>query len=101
MDVSEAIFPPLEGKGEPGVVKSEEVENRRLEVMHPDFPILNLAPQLVRFPMNVTRFHPSSCHPNGETVRVVISAEELRPIAFFIHRRPAEFSGPNHQGVFE
>ncbi len=47
------------------------------------------------------RLDAAAGHPDGEAVRMVVAAQELRAAPRLVHRRAAELAAPDHQGVVQ
>ena len=68
-----------------------------MEIMDVDFAIDNTEAEFVALAVDVTLLETGAGHPHREGFDVVVAADGL---AVFPHRGAAEFTAPDHEGVF-
>src|SRR5580698_2064837 len=78
-----------EAEGEFFVVQAEQVEHRRVEVVHLELVLDRIVAVLVGLAEDEARLHAAAGHPDRVAERVVVAA-----VAALGHRRPAEFARP-------
>src|SRR5262249_8262192 len=80
----------------------QQVQDGGLEVMNMNFVFGDGETKLVGFAVHDARFHPATSKKNGETIRVMISAQDLAfgcaPLAEW---GPAKLTAPNDQRVIQ
>ena len=81
VDVGEAIVAALEFIGELFVIDSEEVEEGGVEIVNVDGVFDGVKADVVGLAVGDAGFHAAASHPDGEGVRVVITA----PLLSLIH----------------
>lgn len=73
-NAGQALVEALEGVDELLVVEADGVEKGRVEVADADFVYGGLVANFVRFAVAGSAFDSAASHPQGECVRVVVSA---------------------------
>ena len=102
MNVGQAEVAPGVTVGECFVIEAEQMQNGRVEVVNMYLVLHCLKPELVRGSINGPALDPSSCHPHGETVGIMIA-----PLGFgsgclkFDCGSASELASPDHERVFE
>ena len=97
MDIGEAEVSALETIGQTEMIKSQQMEQRRVQIMHMDRILGNIEAEVIGFAMDVTCFQATTGHPHGKGTAVVVATV----VAALHHRRAAEFTAPEHQRVIE
>jgi len=104
MHIREPELAALIFEREPLVIQSEQVQHRRVEVMHMHRIGGDIEAKLIGAPVTRAAFHAAAREPHGERVLVMI-ASRLRLLAVAAdalrERRAAKFPGPDHQRVVE
>ena len=72
------------------------MQSRRVEVMHVERIPRRAEPEIIRLAKTRAGLYTAASHPHGSALRVVIAAT-----AALRHRRPAEFTAPDHQRVVQ
>ena len=85
---SQALIEPAVEKGQPRVVQSHEMQNRRVQVVAVDFILDGFVAELVGRAVMHAALHAAAGHPDGEAVRVVVSALGSLRITCGRTRRP-------------
>jgi hypothetical protein len=98
VDVGEAEVAALETKGELRVVHAEQVEHRRVDVVHVGAVGDGVETELVGFADNGAGFRAAAGEPHREGVDVMIATGG---VAVFAHGSAAEFAAPDDERVFE
>ena len=92
-------------EGEFCVVKAEQLENRRVEVVNMHGVLHGLEAELVCRAVNVSTAHASAGQPHRESVMVVIAAIELARIRAgrrkLDGRGAAKFPAPDYQRILQ
>ena len=101
--VGEAKIPAGVAVGQPGVIKTEQMQDRGVQVVDVDLPLDRPKAEFVRGAMHVPALDAAAGQPHGETVMVVVAAFARQVVGEahrqFHGRRAAELPSPNHQGV--
>ena len=63
--------------------------------------LVDVVAEFVRLAEDDARLDAAAGHPDGEAVRVVVAAQELRAAAGLVHRRAAELAAPDDQRLVE
>lgn len=95
MHVGEPEVSALKTVGQPGVIKAEQMEQGRIQIMNMDWLLDNVEPQIVRSPVDGSRLDSSPCKPHAKCSVVVVSTV----IAPLNHRGPTKLSSPNDNRV--
>ena len=66
--IGKAEVTPLASKGQLLVIKTEEVQNRGVQVMDVNGILHRVEAEVVRRPVDMTGFYPASRKPHGEGV---------------------------------
>src|SRR5262249_48850021 len=77
------------------------MENGRLQVVDARLALGDEIAQLVGGAVDDAALDAAAGQPDGEAVRVMIAAEELRAAALLVHRRPPELAAPDHERLVE
>ena len=78
------------------MVKSHQVQNGGVQIVNVDPVFHSGQAEFIGRSIAEARFDTPSCHPNGETIVVVVSA-----LLSLRGRRPTKFTAPNHQGLIK
>src|SRR5262249_47255188 len=103
--VSKAEIPAGIAIGKLCVVESQELEERRMEVVNVDFVDGRLESEIVRGAMDISASASAPGQPHAEVVMVVVSTILLSRVRArsgqFYGRSPAELSAPYDKRVFQ
>src|SRR5262245_38799218 len=80
------------------MVESEQMENRRVDVMHMCSFLYGVEAKLVRLPENRARFHAGAGEPHGKCVNMMISAGR---VSILTHGGTAKLTAPDNQRVLQ
>ena len=98
-DVRQAEIAALKTVGEPLVVQAEQVEDRRVEIIHVDRVGDDVPADLIRFTDDLPAFDAAARQPNTERERMMVPpghiAAKARPV--IAERCAAEFRRDHHQ----
>src|SRR3954452_24846798 len=97
MDVGQAERPPLELVGELRVVESEQVQHRRVQVMHVYLVLRDIEAKLIGLAENDTALESAACHPHRECIRMMIAS--IGPALH--HRGTAKLAAPDNDRVIQ
>src|SRR5262245_49011062 len=102
MHIGEAKMSSLEFIREPFVVDAEQMKKGRLKIMNMDGIDHHVHCQVVRFSIAKPRFDPSSSHPNGEGIRMMVSAPALPVLQIALDKRgSSKLAAPDDQGIVQ
>src|SRR5438067_824191 len=96
MNVGESEIAACVAVGQPGMIQTEQVEDRGVEVVDVNAAFHGMMTAVVRCPMGHAGSHSPAGEPHRKTVRMMIGAVGLDGAW-----RAAEFSAPNDQRVFQ
>ena len=85
-DVCQSHVEAAETNRQAMVVETEEVEERRMEVVDVHSILDRCPSELVRFPYNVTALYAAACHPQAESEWVMVAPGFLT-VAFMVVRQ--------------
>ena len=88
---------PLKFVGQPGVIETEQLQHRGVQVVDVHLVFCDVEAQLVGLPDPGSGLDSAAGHPHGECVRMMIAAVG----AALHHRSPAEFAAPDHQRIVQ
>src|SRR6056297_321264 len=94
-NIGQAEVASLKAIGQPLVIDAEEMQHRGMQIMDVDAVFDRFVAEFIRRTEAEARLDPTACHPAGKAHDVVIASASL------CHRRAAEFSPPDHQGLIE
>ena len=97
VDVGQPVIPTLEFVGQAPVVDSQQVENRRIEVVYVDGIACDVIAKLVGLAIRCACSHASARHPNSKAAGMVIAAVVGLGQRILAVDRTAEFASPNHE----
>lgn len=97
MNVGQAIVATLYPKRESSVVESQQMQQRRIQVVHMHRVLCHVETEFVGRSIGNARFDTSTREPQTETAVVMVSAV----IAPLHHRCPSELSTPNDQRILQ
>lgn len=95
MHIGEAEIPTLGAIGELGVIKTEQMKNRRMKIVDVDFIFDRIETEFIGLTHFNSTFHATARHPHGEGVRVVIATV----VATLQHRRATELAAPDDERI--
>ena len=98
MDVRQAEVATLETIRQLLMVKSQKMQEGRVEVMNVDLALNDSEAELVGCPVNVSSRQSGPGHPHREGVNVVVASDGLPVLP---HGSTAKLSSPDHQGLVE
>src|SRR5689334_513253 len=97
MDVGQPEWASLELVGEFCVVESEQVQHRRVQVMHVYFVLRDIEAKLIGLAENDTALESAACHPHRECIRMMIAS--VGPALH--HRGTAKLAAPDDDRVLQ
>ena len=97
VDVGEAEVPALEPVGQLGVIKPEEMQQSRVQVMDMHLVLGGVEAEVIRLAQGQAPLHAPARHPHAEAIRMMIPAV----IASLDHGGAAEFTAPDDESVLE
>ena len=83
------------------MVEAEKMEECGLEIVHVHLAFDDVVTQFIGCAVGVAASKSTASHPEAEGARMMVAPQELRAVAFFVHRRAPEFAAPDHQRVIE
>ena len=84
------------------MVDAKLVQDGRLDVVHMNWIFDRSESKLIRFSDRLTGADPSTRHPHGKGLRVMVTTElSSEGCTGFDHGGSPEFSAPDNQGVFQ
>src|SRR5689334_10469692 len=102
MHVSEPELASLEAEGQPLVIDPEQMQDRRLEIVHVHRILHDIEREVVGLAVAESGLHPAARHPEGEGVGMMIAAPALGVVDVALEKRgAAEFTAPDDEGVVE
>ena len=97
MDVCETEVASLKAVGQSGVIDPQQMQQRRVEVVHMDWILGDVEPQIVRGTMHVTSTHTGTREPYSEATIVMIAT-----IAATLHHgRAPELASPDDERILQ
>ena len=97
MDIGETPFYPIMVKAETLVIDTEEIKNRRVEIVHCHLVFHGLIPKLVGRSVTEGRFHACAGHPRSKAPRIMITATG----SLLESWHSAELRAEHHQGMLQ
>src|ERR1044071_9787457 len=82
------------------MIKAEQAQDCRVEVMHMHPVLDGCCSELIRPTVDAPAFHASSGQPHAECAVVVVASRVVVPV-FVAGGFSSKFSAPNHQGAIE
>ena len=102
LDIGQAEIAALETVGQFRVIESEQMQQRRVQIVHVDLVLHDVETEFVGFAESDARFDAAAGHPHRERLRMMIAAQFASGVRIaFHHRRAAEFAAPDDQRVVE
>ena len=118
VDIGQAEVTALVAVGQLLVVETDQMQDRRIEIMDvhgPGGPVFlgrlrlqcvaigvdDVVGVVIGLPVGDPGLDSSTCHPHREAARVVVPSVVLAREAALAVGGPAEFSAPDDQGIFE
>ena len=101
MHVRQPEIAPLESVGQLLVVDPQQLQHRRVQIVNVDGILDDVVAEVVGAADGDAGARATAGEPHREGARMVVAAEELRAVAGFVHRRPAELAAPHDQRVVE
>src|SRR5438270_9968975 len=99
MDVGQTVVAALEFVGETGVIDSQTVENRGVQVVNVHWVLDNVVTEFVSAAVSDPRPDPASGEPDCETTGMVVTAVILGGQGSLAVNGAAKLAAPDHQGV--
>src|SRR5439155_25182276 len=78
MHVGKTIVAALESVGQPGVIQTEQVQNRSMQIVHVHFVFDGVKTEFVRFPVSDAWLDSTASQPNRITMRMVVAVNLVR-----------------------
>ncbi len=72
--VGQAEIAAIVAIGQLGVVKTEDTQNRGVQIMHSHRIFRHIHADVIGFAVSVTALDAAACHPRAESPRMVIAA---------------------------
>ena len=102
MDIRQAEIAALEAVGQPFVVETQQVQDRRLEVVDVDLVLDPGEAHLVGLAEREPTLHPATGQHDAEAVGIVVAPEDgAARGAAFAEGRAAKLAAPDDEGVVE
>src|SRR6476660_8891465 len=102
MNVGQTEIATLESIRELFVVEPKQLQDGGLKIMDVDFITGDGESEFIGFPITDAMFDTPAREENGETVRIMVAAEDLAGSGTaFTERCSAKFPAPNDQGFIE
>ena len=102
MNIGQPVITALKTERQSLVMKTEQVHDRRLQVMNMDRIFHNPESEFIGESIFESSLDSPSSHPHREAIWVVIAPEDIAfGGASFPERRPSEFAAPNDQRFIE
>ena len=103
MHIGQPVLASLVLEGQLLVVDAQQMENRRIEVMHMDRVLCNVVAEIIGLTITDSAFYASTGHPGRETTWVVITAviKSIVGLEVLSIGGPAKFAGKYNQCIFK
>ena len=75
LDPGESLIEPERAVGQFFVIQTKQVKKGCVEIVHVNRPVSDSVSQFIGPPMNISRFHSSSGHPDRESFLVMIPSD--------------------------
>lgn len=99
--IGQAEISALEAVDEPFVINAQTAEHRGVQIVNVHGFLGNIVTEVVRFTVRDSALHTAASHPDGEATWVMVATVVLTCQTALAINCPAEFSAPNHEGIFE
>ena len=100
-DTGQSLVKPLRLVAELLVVKTEQMQHRRMEIVNVDRVFHNIIAEIVSFPINLATATTSPRHPHRETAAVMIAPEVGRGEPALAVGRAAKLAAPDDECVLQ
>ena len=97
MNICKPVLAPLVFEGQLFVLDPQQMQNRRIEVMHVDGILGDVVAVIIGAAMHMPLLHPGAAQQGGETPGMVVTAPVL--VWRLGVNGPAELPSPDNQGV--
>jgi len=98
LDSRQALIEPLKSIGELGMIETEEMQDRRMQITNVNTVLDHVEAEVVRSAKSHARSHSSTGKPDGEGVWMMIATIATTALH---HGRASEFAAPDDKGVVE
>lgn len=98
MNVRQAVVAALEFVGQFSVIDTQQVQQRRMQVMDVDFVFSYVVANFVCRSDRLSGLDATTRHPHRERFHMVVSAHQ---VARFALRRPTKLAAPDDDGTVE
>ena len=95
-DVRESIVAATMAVGKLLMVQAHQVQDRSVQVVDMNFVLHGAKSEVIGCPVSCSTSHTSTCHPDGEAPRVMVST-----VGVFGSWRTTEFSAPEDECIVE
>lgn len=96
MNVRQPVITPLEAVNELRVVKPQQVEPGRLQVVDVHLIVRDRESQIVGFPMHISAAGPAPCDPHAEAIGIMIATQDIATSRTTLSERsPAKLAAAN------
>jgi hypothetical protein len=89
--IGQSVVTTLKSKCKSSVIKTHQMQNRRVQIVHMNRILNDVKTQIVRFSPNEPFLKPAASHPHTVTAIVVIPAI----VPTLDHRRPTKLATPD------
>src|SRR5260221_7824576 len=97
MNVGEPKIAALESIGQPGVVQTKQVEDRRVQIVNVNFVFDGIKSQFICFAVKDAWFDTATGEPDSVAMRMMV-APDLVGFRFALHHgRASEFASPDNE----
>ena len=96
MHIRQAIVTDLRTERQTQVIKSQQVQQRCVQVMYMHRVVSNVEAQFIRLPMNMSRLDSAAGQPQAEGLLVMVAA-----VSSLADGRASELATPNDQRIFQ
>src|SRR5262245_13000973 len=101
MNIRQAEFTPLELKGEPGMVHTQAMQDRGVQVVHVHRVARDVIAEVIRLTDAQSRLNAATREPDCEAARVMVAPVIVcRELTLAVDRAP-EFATPHDQRILE
>src|SRR5947208_1714651 len=97
MDVGETEIADLEAIGQTGVIKAEQMEKRRVQVVDVDAVGRGVEAEFVGLAQSEARLDAAASQPHRKAIGMMVAAI----VAALDHRRASELAAPNDERAFQ
>ncbi len=98
MHIREPKVAALEAIREFRVIEAEQMQNRRVQIVHVNFVHRRVETEIVALADGHAAFHAAAREPHRKTIRMMIAAVAVDVLH---HRGAAKFTAPHHQRIVQ